>query len=629
MVLKKLGNSPIKKNVVSHNLYPKPLFLKRDFNESIYKEAISSGIDSFQAYIIANRKTVTELNIHPDDIMNPSLGDLNVWDLKDMDLAADVISDAIINNEKIALLCDFDVDGISSAAVLYSALNDYFNVTSENIIPLISNRMLAGYGFSDNVIERIFEYKKSDIPTLLITADQGSKDGDRVTTYIEKMKKKKIKANVVITDHHHIGEKDLNNLHNAKAVVNPQRKDSKFKDNTICGCTVALFTMVAVREKLIEKGYLEKNAPKLTKLLTYSTAATIADCVSMASPINRAIVNKGMVDIDQGILPAWVAVKEYLSMSSKKTIRSSDVAFGIAPLINACSRTGGDGLVALKFYLATTLNEAKIFLSILIGQNEQRKNKEKELVKLSTFETFNLLEKKYNGLAIYLEEGHHGIHGIAASRICERFGKPVIIFSPHSKKDDKVDIIAGSARSVNTIDIHECLEYIQNKNKDIMIGFGGHSAAAGMKMKLENFEKFQEEFNLIITEHVEKNNLNLVPKIYYDGVVSDKIDNAFLDNVIKLEPFGNNFENPIFKVNSVYVENVLMCGVKNETARVVFKFKNFTYSAFCFRFYDTFLSNVLKSGNYYNLGISVSENIFNGVRSPSIVIVYAENLNEI
>ena len=153
-------------------------------NEQVFKRALLSKIPKLQSKIIANRDIPSY--IKPIDIFKPSLKGLDVYKLKDIKKAADRVADAVINKEVIALLCDFDVDGISSAAVLESAFINYFNYNPTLIKQLVSNRMKAGYGFSANVLDRLMEL--NPLPTLVITADQGSKDDIRVSSYMELMK---------------------------------------------------------------------------------------------------------------------------------------------------------------------------------------------------------------------------------------------------------------------------------------------------------------------------------------------------------------------------------------------------------------------------------------------------------
>jgi single-stranded-DNA-specific exonuclease len=614
---------------------PIPRIENRITDELVNKKARFAGISPIHSKIIANRNIPDY--VEPKDVYSPNLSGLDVYKIKDMKKAADRISDAIINKETIGLLCDFDVDGISSAAVLYSAFTDYFNCEPQYIKVLISNRMKAGYGFSANVLDRI--YDSGDVPTLLITADQGSKDDERVTSFKKRQSESGLVGDTIVTDHHHIdgkGPKD------AYAVVNPQRFDDESKDKTICGCTVALLVMVATRDSLIEKGYLEETSPKLTDLLTYSTAATIADCVSMASPLNRAIVVRGLQDINNGTKAPWRIMRKLFS-DEKQPLRTDSIGFGLGPRINACSRTGGDGLVALKFYLAETDMEAERFLSLLDHQNDERKKIEQKLVENAVVHASELYKKGYKSLVIYLEDGHHGIHGIAASRICERFGRPVIIISPkeYEEYDEKVEVkdnkgiiktkkikkknvftVSGSARSIESVDIHHCMENVSKKHPNLFLGFGGHSMAAGMGLKLENIDALREG----IEEEVSKvvGDTELYPVIKVDGELKPSfiIDFDFLDKIIALEPYGNGFEYPIFKI-TCQINDIKIVGKNKDTGKVKLTFGQYSYDAIWFKYTQSVMYQRIQNGDTCEMAISIGENFFKGKRKISIQVVHA------
>ncbi len=600
----------------------------------LYKKSKLAGIPSFQSKIIANRKIPSY--IKPKSIYKPSLKGLDVSKLKDVTKSAIRICEAIENKETIALLCDFDVDGISSGAVLYTAFVDYFNCDPLLIKPVISNRMKAGYGFSEDVLRRISEM--NPIPTLIITADQGSKDNDRVKKYNELMASKNIKgADVIITDHHHLEGKGPED---AFAVVNPQREDCEFEDKTICGCTVALFTMVEVREQLIKRGVLEQNSKKLTDLLTFSTAATIADCVSMASPLNRAIVNLGLKDMNNGTRAPWRSMRKIFS-DDTETLRTDSIGFGLAPRINACSRTGGDGLVALKFYLADSEVEADRYLSMLDFQNDERKKIEKRLLDEAMIAASEYYKKNKNSLVIYLEDGHHGVHGIVASRIVEKYGRPVICLSPkeyteetktvevkkgnatkiEKKKVKNVITVSGSARSIDGIDIHECMEKASKKFPELFLGFGGHSMAAGMGLKYENIEllrlAIEEEVSDMLTFEPH-------PILYVDGEIKDKdIDLNFLDEILKLEPYGNNFTYPKFKITGLIVSEKIS---KKETVTGLFgiEFNNKVYdNCVWFKYDKSPMYKKIKVGDICEFVVTVNENFWKGRRSAKLHIEHA------
>tara|TARA_Y100000588_G_scaffold310178_1_gene335581 strand:+ start:29476 stop:31392 length:1917 start_codon:yes stop_codon:yes gene_type:complete len=625
---------------------PIPKLETIETDKVLFKKALLAGASKIQAKIIANRKIPSHVKVK--DILKPSLKDLDIYKLSGIEKSAKRIADAIENGETIGLLCDFDVDGISSAAVLYSSFVDYFNYDPLKIKLYISNRMKAGYGFSEEVLSRIVN--DTPIATLLMTADQGSKDGDRVKKYNEIMKEKGLNGDVIITDHHHI---EGNGPADAYAVVNPHKTDCEFEDDTICGCTVALFVMVAVREELIKRKILPENAPRLNQLLTFSTAATISDCVSMASPINRAIVLNGLRDINLGTKPSWRVFKN-LEFNQNKPIRTDTIGFGFGPIINACSRTGGNGLVAVKYYLADNEKEAQRYLDMLMLQNEDRKKKEKELVLSSVVEAAEQYNNNNSGLCIYLENGHHGIHGIAASRICEKFGAPVVIFSPkeyeefeeevekektvtkvvdgnrirekkmvkEKVKRKKVFTITGSARSVEGVDVHDTLVNVDNLGDNIFLGFGGHSMAAGMSLDIEKFEEFKDLFQNDINSKLPHE--QAIPVIKVDGELKEGtvLNLNFVDELLKLEPYGNGFDYPIFKMKA-HITSIEVKGKNKDTGIMRVLFGKDEYKATWFKYDQSVMFNKLKKGDYCELAVQVRDNFWKGKRTVSLQVLHA------
>jgi single-stranded-DNA-specific exonuclease len=626
---------------------PIPKLETIETDKVLFKKALLAGASKIQAKIIANRKIPSHVKIK--DILQPTLRDLDIYKLSGIKKSAERIADAIENKETIGLLCDFDVDGISSAAVLYSSFVDYFKYDPLKIKLYISNRMKAGYGFSEEVLSRIVN--DSPTPTLLMTADQGSKDGDRVKKYNEIMKERDSIGDVIITDHHHI---EGNGPKEAYSVVNPHKKDCKFEDDTICGCTVALFVMVAAREELIKRKILPENAPRLNQLLTFSTAATISDCVSMASPINRAIVLNGLRDINLGTKPSWRVFKN-LEFNKNKPIRTDTIGFGFGPIINACSRTGGNGLVAVKYYLSDNEKEAKRYLDMLMLQNEDRKKKEKELVLDSVVEAAQQYNNNNSGLCIYLPNGHHGIHGIAASRICEKFGAPVVIFSPkeyeeyeeeiekektvtkvidgkkikekkmvkEKVKRKNVSIITGSARSVDCVDVHDTLINVDKLGNDVFIGFGGHSMAAGMSLNLDKFGEFKELFQKDINNKLPHE--KAIPVIKVDGELKQGtlLDLNFVDELLKLEPYGNGFDYPIFKMKAHIVSSVDIKGKNKDTAIMQVLFGETTYKATWFKYDQSVMFNKIKKGSFCEFAVQVRDNFWKGRRTVSLQVLHA------
>lgn len=658
--------------MINTNKLPTPVIQERITDPIIYKASIEAGLTELQAKIIANRHLPEGTDI--DGFINPSLERMpKISLLKDIKIAGERIADAIMDEEYIGLVCDFDVDGTSSAAVMYKALVDLFKMPAYKIKVFISNRMKEGYGFSDLVLDRILD--SDPIPSLLITADQGSSNGAQVTRYVDYMKSKKKKGDVIVSDHHEIPKSG--GPHDAIAFVNPQQKDDNYPDKTICGCTVALFLMASARAELIKRGHIEGKETSLRDLIAYSTAATIADCVSMASQTNRAIVKQGLQEINDGKLPAWRQMKQFVR-DEKEPIKEDSIGFGLGPRINACSRTGGDGLNAVRYYLSSNDQDAERYLDYLHVDNNIRKDIEQKLLKEATRQAIELTEKGHRSIVFFLKDGHHGIHGIVASRICERFGRPVIALSPKDiesieitqeeaekllkvsfknqkikdfydlpenefisvilpkKKNqkttffhNKIITVGGSARSIDglgdnqkgMLSILECLIETQDKY-NVFNGFGGHCMAAGMNLPYENIEKLRNGVEEAVCKRVKQN--EVYPKIWSDGFLpKDKnINLELVEELNQLEPYGRQFDYPSFTVTGKIIEKEIR-GEKKDTGLFKILINKNVYKGIWFKFTSHAMHNYVTLNKEYDFVIQIKENYFRGEKQCQIQLLHA------
>lgn len=692
-----------------------PEIKRRYFNKDRYEEALRSGASQLQSIIIANRDIPEGIAVQ--DLLNPSLNDIPAGLLQDADKAANRIVKAITRGEVIGFICDFDVDGISSAALLYKSLVDFFGHSPLRAKVYISNRMKHGYGFRKELLDKI---KLQDpIPTLLITADQGSKDGPVITEYQRFMRDKGMIGDVIVTDHHNI---DVNmEPKDAFAFVNPQRETCEFPDKSICGCVVAMLVMTRVRKRMIELDLL-KEPPKMGDIIPFGAAATIADCSSLASPYNRAFVRQGLRFINQTEKENWMHMRSELTNDPNQPIMSETIAFGLAPRINASSRTGHDGLSALKFYLSESANEAARYFNMISSQNTERREIEKKLFGIADYSAESMFKAGYDGFSIYLPNGHRGIHGIVSSGISRKYGKPIVIFSPdkHTEKeidfseipDYKVDVfskldsdydievkdghyinvrklggqilptffeksykgndqwtndeitldkaltltrkslfkgikrgryehevegghiifdlsshtkpkfyikrvetISGSGRSVEGINISTALEEIE-ANTDLLERFGGHDMAAGMVIKLSNFESFKERFNKNIQLQCQEKGLNLYPYTYSDGDFPDDriLDLDFIDEIHQLEPFGNGFDYPSFEI----VAQVNYLKKTKSVLSLRLEYKGILYKGVWFKIEDSPYYGKLELGKTYRFLVSPKDEFYKGRRSISL-----------
>lgn len=562
---------------------PSPELRLRERNQKVFTEALSflnaqsDGDDAeynkLVSILVANRaKKWTQKTSR--DLFRPSLKDMDYWKLKDIKKAVDRIAVARQRNETIGLVTDFDVDGISSAVVMFLALTEYMDFAKENVKIHVNNRNVFGYGFNELALNHIIETSGDNLPTLLITADQGSNDNATIELYKSKMQEVGYDyADVIVTDHHQINQGS--HCDAAVAFINPQQADDDFDDPTICGCVVALLLMSALREYLVESGDLEKETPRLTPLLTYASLATIADCVSLQSGNNRCIVRRGLSDINREVIPAWTVLKRKLNKPFDQ-VTAMDLGFTLGPAINADSRTGGDGSDAINFLMSKTVEEASLHYEALKGRNDRRKEIDLSMQEAAIAEASKQYYSGIRGLVIYLPSGVHGIHGIVASRVKERFNCPVFVFSPKDpkEKDHPHKRITASGRSIDHLHLqHIVMDKVAN---DIDLAGGGHGAAMGVNIAMKDLGKFKDLFDLYVKETAKEKELPgnfFEPHVLLDHIFQKEElhwfdDSQILFHINRLEPYGQRFEDPIFGINGKVLSSRAFGKGVNENAHL-------------------------------------------------------------
>jgi single-stranded-DNA-specific exonuclease len=593
----------------------------RKQDPSVLEKVRALGEPEIVSIIAANRLTPS------DDIpsmLRPSLKDVadKLMHMKDLNKAAERVSQAILNDEVIALCVDFDVDGISSGVVLKSALVEYFGAKEENIRLHVNKRLEFGYGFNPKALDVILQYDVDNPPTLLITADQGSNDNAQTLSYKKYMKSRGVEnCDVIITDHHEINTDDAGR--DAFAFVNPQQKDCNFYDKTICGCVVALFLCVQTRLYL-EKHYQEigsdKKVPRIEGLIPFACMATIADCVSLRSEINRFIIRYGKSALQKGIIPAFKVIKDNIS-TPDQIISTKDIAFSLAPRINADSRTGGDGMTAVNFLMAKTEEDAIYYFERLTKRNNRRKDEEKAMLKEALVQaSHQYYEEGKRAFTIYLPDGNHGIHGIVASRIKERFNCPVIMFAPvdRESEDNQSRELSASGRSIDGIHINEVLQDMKDDGMPFV--FGGHKMALGVKKLLvSGLPEFAEAFDKGVKEQALEKGFDLEedfkPFVLVDHVLGkDLLPSLRSMNVLevlnKLDPYGQKFDAPVFALN-VKVVRFELKGQNKEHVKIKFKDSTgFTFDSMYFQYASSPIYGTLLNGGEYTLAVELGYDSF-------------------
>ncbi|MFH1654956.1 MAG: single-stranded-DNA-specific exonuclease RecJ [Pseudomonadota bacterium] len=475
----------------------------------------SLNINPIIARLLVNRGIVA-----PDEartFLNPSLSNIpNPFLLPDMEKAVARIVQAIEAGERIAVFGDFDADGICSTALLFR----FFKKIGVHVETIIPHRIEHGYGLN---LELITKNK----PQLVITVDTGSNDEKVIG------KAKKAGIDIIVTDHHTIEQSPKS----AIATVNPKLSTNKFPDDDLSGCGVAFCLIMALRKSLRELGKL-KEEPNLKDLLDLVAMATIADMVPLTGT-NRILTKIGMEVIAKGSNPGISALLEVSSTSHNPT--SQDIAFRLAPRINAAGRLH-DASIALKLLISEDPVECKNIADELNSLNSKRQQTEAKIIS----DAHEILKnsKDNSGIVLHSEEWHLGVMGIAASKLANSYGTPVAIFA----KDG--DSWRGSVRSKADIDIMKVL----GECSDLLIKFGGHKAAAGISIADENLELFKSRFDEICLKYFPE---NYEERLKIDALLNiDDITEKLIDDMDKMEPFGNSNPEPLFGLNNINVASV-------------------------------------------------------------------------
>lgn len=441
--------------------------------------------------------------------------------LKDMDKAAARITRAVDNMEKIAVYGDYDADGVTSTAMLYS----YLETRGADVIFYIPQREGEGYGMNMGAVE----YLKEQGVSLIVTVDNG------ISSVQEVARANELGIDVVVTDHHRPQEI----LPDAVAVVDAYRPDDTSPYKHFSGVGIAFKLLMA----------LEDGAGDVEDLLeAYSDLAaigTIGDIVPLTGE-NRTLIRAGLERLSQSDRPGVQALLENAGVAGK-ALTSTNVAFTLVPRINATGRMGAPER-AVRLLISGYEKEAEVLSEEICADNEERRRVEAEIAEAAFADIEAKGYMKDRVVVVDGENWHHGVIGIVASRVTERCGKPCMIIS-RGETEAK-----GSGRSIEGFSLFEAICACG----DLLIKFGGHPMAAGITLKPENIEAFRKRINQYAAEHF--------PQMPTQTVTLDcKLNPAALSvsmaqSLTQLEPFGNGNPQPVFGLFNMELSNVTPVG---------------------------------------------------------------------
>ena len=478
-------------------------------------------------------KPVAELMIKKgiyskDDIelfFNGSLKSLrNPFDIKDMEKAAERIAKAVMNHESIFIYGDYDVDGVTATALMYIFLMQ----CGANVSYYIPNRLEEGYGLNKDAINEI-HHRGAD---LIITVDCG------ISAIEEVLLAKELGMDIIITDHHQ-PSKELPVA--ADAIINPMREDDLYPNKTLAGVGVAFKVVMALRFTLRKHNFFQNDAPNIRNLLDIVTLGTIADVMPLVDE-NRIFVRHGLelMSGDNVRIGIDELKKVIDSLSTVQKMKTSNIGFQIAPRINAMGRMASSDK-SLKLLVTQNRNEARQLAIELDNENKYRQMIERDILQ----QTFDIIEtNRYadneGGIVVASEGWHPGVIGIVASRVVDKYFRPTIILT------DDNGVYKGSARSIPGFHLYDGLSSLS----DLLLSFGGHKYAAGVKIAKENLEEFRERFNKIVIENLNKE--DFIPEINIDAEIDSKdITDEIMQYLEKLEPYGQGNKEPVFYMKKV------------------------------------------------------------------------------
>ncbi|EAA5284167.1 single-stranded-DNA-specific exonuclease RecJ [Salmonella enterica subsp. houtenae] len=447
--------------------------------------------------------------------------------LSGIDNAVEILYNAFREGIRIIVVGDFDADGATSTALSVLGMRA---LGCDNISYLVPNRFEDGYGLSPEVVDQA----KARGAQLIVTVDNG------ISSHAGVAHAKTLGISVIVTDHHLPGD----TLPDADAIINPNLRDCEFPSKSLAGVGVAFYLMLALRTFLRDKGWFDERGiapPNLAALLDLVALGTVADVVPLDAN-NRILTWQGLSRIRAGKCRPGIKALLEISNRDPQQLAASDLGFALGPRLNAAGRLD-DMSVGVALLLCDNLGEARVLASELDALNQTRKEIEQGM----QAEALILCEKLERssetlpgGLAMYHPEWHQGVVGILASRIKERFHRPVIAFAPAGD-----GTLKGSGRSIQGLHMRDALERLDTLYPGLMIKFGGHAMAAGLSLEEHKFEQFQQRFGELVTEWLDP--ALLQGEVISDGPLSAADMSMEVAQLLRdAGPWGQMFPEPLF-----------------------------------------------------------------------------------
>lgn len=468
--------------------------------------------------------------------------------LKNISIMAALLADAIAAKKRLLIVADYDSDGATACAVGIRALKK-FGATVDYLVP---NRFEYGYGLTPEIVRFAAAVTTGKQPDIFITVDNGIASLEGVA------EANRLGIQVLITDHHLPGDE----LPDAAAIVNPNQPGCDFPSKNIAGVGVMFYLMLALRAELRARGaFVSKKEPNLINLLDLVALGTVADVVKLDDN-NRILVQQGLYRIRNGHSCAGISALLYVVRRDLRQVSTYELGFMLGPRLNAAGRLD-DMAIGIECLITDDESYAMQIALQLEALNRQRREIEADMqdsARVALEKVFMVQGSRQNdpiprSLSLFDPSWHQGVIGILASRIKDKFHRPVIVFAPGN--DDE---IKGSGRSIPGFHLRDALDVVSKHYPGLLLKFGGHAAAVGLTVRTSDFGKFRDAFEQ--TAQAQLTPADLMHIIETDGDLNESEMNLELAQLLTEQAWGQGFPYPSFNAR-FSVENQRVVGEKH------------------------------------------------------------------
>lgn len=558
-----------------------PQVVTRPFDPSTPEQLIAEHVHPVMARLFAAR------GIKDKAGLDTSLAALLPFDdLTGCTFAARLLADAIAGHERLLIVADYDADGATACALAVSVLREL----GADVSYLVPNRFEHGYGLTPEIVDLAAQQS----PQWIITVDNGIASVEGVARANE------LGMAVLITDHHLPGDA----LPNAACIVNPNQTGDQFSSKNLAGVGVMFYVLLALRAELRTRGWFDKrDEPNLADHLDIVALGTIADVVPLDKN-NRILVTQGLRRMRGGRLRPGIEALFRVAGRESRRASSYDLGFVLGPRLNAAGRLT-DMTIGIECLLCRDANRAAEFAQQLDALNRERREVEAQM-QASAIEIVDGIEvTDCYGLALYDDSWHHGVVGILASRLRERFHRPVIAMAPASGTEVK-----GSGRSIPGLHLRDALDLLTKRYPRLVRKFGGHAMAAGLTIDRGDVAVFAEAFDQVVRSLLSPTDLQQVIEV--DGSLAALDCSLEVAQLLEDQVWGQGFTAPRF-CDEFEVVDQRVVGGRHLKLRLRQPGASATLDGIRFGD-DTYFPDVVRS--VYRLQV----NDYNGVQSPQLII---------